>query len=918
MKIFRRLALGALLAAALPLATLAQVPGVGAPMVPNSSGSGGSATPSGPAGGSLKGTYPNPGLADVNQIGTSLAIGGCTISTNALCVTGATALGNTSIGAGSAITSSGPGGALGSNAFTSTAYLPLTGGTLTGTLTINPAANTNALAVTGFSLTGTNTQSMLDLSGTWNIGSTLPGAAIKLNMTDTASASASLLMDLQVGSASKLNVNKAGLISSGASFAPTIELGQTSTGIVLIGRTGNAGQSFIGFGYDGTAPSYTMASNGYIRWSNSTTNAIGSTNTTLFSDAANTLALRNGATAQTLRVYGQWIDINNGDWISFTKAAGGTATIATVKNGTGTAANLTFTTGSSGNLLTLAPGGSSTSNGVLSLGTTADSNSEGFSFGFGGGLGIGIGLYSGNPGIYMASGYVLAWGNQGFSQTSDLFIRRAGAASLQHGATDVDLNSSIVAQTIRFQGALVGGTSNQAGKDATFIASPGKGTGAYGGFLFQLAPAGSTGTAIASPVTGFAITQTTPNKFISWGSGLSASAGTSSGYTIFDNPGNGFIFGDSTGNAYPNYVTAAYGVLASYGTIIKGTSAYGWSSTTDLGSGSIDTRMSRMGAAGRVGLIGGTAGATAANLDIYGISDVTGGTPSNYSRLSQTMAAGVGTFDIQTGGSGAANVGYAFKVGGTTKLDYGSTTAGAWSIVAPVNFYVGATPFGIFDTNGDFVVASNSNFGASSSGGLNTQDTSFSRSSAGVWQMGTGTSNNALGSLILTNITATGAAVILSGLASDAATTDSTVCVKSSDGTILKGSGTLGICLGTSSARYKSDIQPITVGLSEIMALPVKSFYLDKKHGNPSKLMYGFTAEDCAKVLPVLAGMDIDARPNTCDYLGVVPVLVRAIQQQQAKIEQLERRAIMTVPDDAWNPLSNPRNWIYLPASQYN
>jgi hypothetical protein len=38
------------------------------------------------------------------------------------------------IGAGAAITSSGAGGALGSNAFTSTAYLPLAGGTLTGAL----------------------------------------------------------------------------------------------------------------------------------------------------------------------------------------------------------------------------------------------------------------------------------------------------------------------------------------------------------------------------------------------------------------------------------------------------------------------------------------------------------------------------------------------------------------------------------------------------------------------------------------------------------------------------------------------------------------------------------------------------------------------------------------------------------------
>lgn len=80
------------------------------------------------------------------------------------------------------------------------------------------------------------------------------------------------------------------------------------------------------------------------------------------------------------------------------------------------------------------------------------------------------------------------------------------AGSFQHGLIDVDTNAAIVAQTIRSQGALTGGTSNQAGKDFTFIASPGKGTGAGGQFLFQTAPAGSTGTTVNSVATGLTIT----------------------------------------------------------------------------------------------------------------------------------------------------------------------------------------------------------------------------------------------------------------------------------------------------------------------------------------------------------------------------------------------------------------------------
>lgn len=48
-----------------------------------------------------------------------------------------------------------------------------------------------------------------DMADTWNdAGTTYTG--IKLNVTDTASAAASLLMDLQVGGVSKFSVSKAG------------------------------------------------------------------------------------------------------------------------------------------------------------------------------------------------------------------------------------------------------------------------------------------------------------------------------------------------------------------------------------------------------------------------------------------------------------------------------------------------------------------------------------------------------------------------------------------------------------------------------------------------------------------------------------------------------------------------------------
>lgn len=99
----------------------------------------------------------------------------------------------------------------------------------------------------------------------------------------------------------------------------------------------------------------------------------------------------------------------------------------------------------------------------------------------------------------------LAFGPGG-ATTRDAFLLRTAPATIQHGTSDVD--TAPVAQTIRTQGTLAGGTSNVAGANWTFIASPGKGTGVGGSIIFQTAPAGSTGTAVNAPVTALTIDST--------------------------------------------------------------------------------------------------------------------------------------------------------------------------------------------------------------------------------------------------------------------------------------------------------------------------------------------------------------------------------------------------------------------------
>lgn len=123
--------------------------------------------------------------------------------------------------------------------------------------------------------------------------------------------------------------------------------------------------------------------------------------------------------------------------------------------------------------------------------------------------------------------------------------------------------------------------------------------------------------------------------------------------------------------------------------------------------------------------------------------------------------------------------------------------------------------------------------------------------------------------------------------AADTATTDNTLCV-STTGVILKGTGTLGICLGTSSARYKHDIITMGAGLAEIVRLDPKNFFYKKGWGDDgARLQYGFIAEDVVKVLPGVTSADNKGKPNSVDMVAMIPVLVNAVKQLKADNDNL-------------------------------
>lgn len=131
--------------------------------------------------------------------------------------------------------------------------------------------------------------------------------------------------------------------------------------------------------------------------------------------------------------------------------------------------------------------------------------------------------------------------------------------------------------------------------------------------------------------------------------------------------------------------------------------------------------------------------------------------------------------------------------------------------------------------------------------------------------------------------------IINTGITTDATHTDATVCEDTTTHQFYFGSGTLGICLGTSTREAKQNIKPLSANaLGQILALKPVSFNYRPGWGYDTKKPFlGFIAEDVEPILPQLVGHDAAGKVHSADYVGMIPVLVRAMQEQQREINEL-------------------------------
>jgi hypothetical protein len=111
------------------------------------------------------------------------------------------------------------------------------------------------------------------------------------------------------------------------------------------------------------------------------------------------------------------------------------------------------------------------------------------------------------------------------------------------------------------------------------------------------------------------------------------------------------------------------------------------------------------------------------------------------------------------------------------------------------------------------------------------------------------------------------------------------------------GGGTTGLSIDntgtlvrTSSFELKKDIVPIHYGLNEILQLnPINFNWVNSdKYGDNNE--NGFIAEDVMSIIP--NSVNADSESVFMDYSKLIPILTKAIQEQNALIKSLEQRIL--------------------------
>lgn len=327
---------------------------------------------------------------------------------------------------------------------------------------------------------------------------------------------------------------------------------------------------------------------------------------------------------------------------------------------------------------------------------------------------------------------------------------------------------------------------------------------------------------------------------------------------------------------------------AATGVSITGRAAGASAEITALSSGTDENLKLTPKGAGVVFIPGGSAAAPALTLLATGngFYSLGGGLLRIASGGNASAAFGAGThFFYDSAGSGNVNL----QVVTANEMLVGGSDAGTTNVISALNPFHNSsgTPAAGFGAAVKFSLKSS------------TTATQDAAQIAALWTTATHASRTA----DLVFYTVTGAAALAEGMrltgaglirnptiTADTGLTDTAVCQDTTNHEFHSGSGAAGICLGTSSARFKHDIIDLNEGLNTVLKLRPRNFFYNKGVVDSGiRRQYGFIAEETDPVAPGIVVKSPTGQANSVDYGALFPILVKSIQEMQAEIDQLKR-----------------------------
>jgi hypothetical protein len=450
-------------------------------------------------------------------------------------------------GTGTRTLNVGAGGTLGSNAFTSTSYMPLAGGTFTGDVTHSGAAiiisgnistaawTTNGVRIKGTPGTLTDTTSSGTVATAYTDvlgGNTIAASSAttftnyftQYNKDPIAGTNVTLTNkwalggdSLKVGTSNPLTVSNAGVLNATSPVFVTPTLG-AATATTINGNTFTTGTYTL----TGTAAKT-------LNFTNSITLAAGADGTTqTFPTTSATIARTDaGQTftgSQTIAALVGPVTITEAVGSSALTLTGATQTASnpvinasqTWNNSgvtfTGIKANFTDTTSAAASLLLDLQVGSAGKFQISKAGTARAASGGGFALTQSGAAITGnrsLTLFDSGSGgsVYITGALGLSALNSDSGASADVFIRRVGAANPGLGAADA---ASPIAQTLSVQN-VVAGTADTAGVATTIIGSLSTGSGASGDIILKTGGTGASSTVQNTATTALTIKGATQN-----------------------------------------------------------------------------------------------------------------------------------------------------------------------------------------------------------------------------------------------------------------------------------------------------------------------------------------------------------------------------------------------------------------------